>query len=122
MVPVLLPVGGVDDEQELVFVEAVEVGVVDRAARLGGDEGVLRLVQVQGRGVVAQRPLKKGQCPGAADDEAPHVRHVEQTRVTSGGQMLLHRAGGVGEGHVPAREVDHLAAQGDVAGVEGGLE
>ena len=57
--PVLLAVGGVHDEQVLVLVEAVEVGVVYGAAGRGGHDRVLRLQWVERLGVVGEDVLQE---------------------------------------------------------------
>ena len=108
VVPVLLPVGGVDDQQVLVRQEAIQVGVVDSTAGLGGNDRVLGLADVQGAGVVGQHVLQERHGAGAANDETPHVRDVEQAGVLARRQVLLDDAG-VLDRHVPAGEVDHRA-------------
>ena len=119
VVPVLVPVGGVDDQQVLALDEAVEVGVVDGAAGLGRHHRVLRLQEVERLGVVGQHVLEEGGGAGTAQHEAAHVRDVEQAGAAAGGEVLGDDAGRVLDGHVPAAEVDHPGAGGDVLGVEG---
>ncbi len=112
--PVFLPVGRVDHQQVLVLDEAVEVGVVDRAAGSRGNERVLGLAYLQSGGIVAQNMLQEGKRTRAADGEAPHVGDVEQAGGAPRGQVLGDHSGGIHEGHVPAAEVHHLGAEGDV--------
>ncbi len=119
VVPVLVPVGGVDDEQVLAVDEAVEVGVVDGAAGLGGHHRVLRLEQVEGLGVVGEHVLQEGRRARPAQHEAAHVRDVEEAGARAGGEVLGDDAGGVLDRHVPAAEVHHPGAGGDVLRVEG---
>ena len=116
--PVLVAVGGVDDEQELVLDEAVQVGVVDRAASLGGDDRVLRLQRVQRLAVVRQDVLEEGDGAAPAEHEAPHVRDVEQACGAPGREVLGDDPGRILHGHLPAREVDELRAGGGVPLVE----
>ena len=85
-----------------------------------GDEGVLGLADFQSRSVVAEDALEKFKRLRAAKDESAHVRHVEQPRVTTSGQVLGDDSGGVHERHLPAGEVDHLGAESDVTIVERG--
>ena len=86
--------------------------------RLVGDDRVLRLADVECGGVVGEHVLQEGQRVGAADHEAPHVRHVEQPRPAARGQVLADDAAGVLDRHLPAGEVDDLAAGRDVPFVE----
>ncbi len=46
-IPVLLPVPGVDDEEVVIVVNAVQVGVVEGTTLLIADEGVVRLTDVE---------------------------------------------------------------------------
>ena len=108
VLPVLLPVGGVDDQQVLVLDEAVEVGVVDGAAGRRGDDRVLRLADVERGGVVGEDVLEERQGVGAAEDEAAHVGDVEEPGAAACRQVLGDDARRVLEGHLPAGEVDHL--------------
>ena len=119
VVPVLVPVGRIDDEQVLPGGETVEVGVVDGTARLRGDHRVLRLQEVECFGVVAEYVLQERRRSRPAEDEAAHVRNVEQPGAAAGGEVLGDDAGRVLHRHVPAAEVDHPGAGGDVLGVEG---
>ena len=115
VLPVLEAVGRVDDEQVLVVDEAVQIGVVDGAAALVGDDRVLRLADLEGGGVVGQDVLQEGQRVGAADEEAPHVGDVEQAGRPAGREVLGDDAAGVVERHLPAGEVDHAPAGRHVA-------
>ena len=119
VVPVLVAVGRVDDEEVLAVDEAVEVGVIDCAAGLGGHHRVLRLQQVEGFGVVGEHVLQEGRRAGAAQYEAAHVRDVEEAGAAAGGEVLGDDAARVLDRHVPAAEVDHPGAGGDVLRVEG---
>ena len=57
---------------------------------------------------------RKRERARAADGEPAHVGDVEQAGVAAGGEMLRDHAGGVHERHLPAGEVHHLGAEGDV--------
>ena len=104
-------VGRVHHQQVLAFLEPVEVGVVQGAAGLCGDQGVLSLPHVQSGGVVGEDALEERKGPGATQGEPTHVGHVEQAGTAPCGQMFLHHSGRVHDGHVPAGELHHLGAQ-----------
>jgi hypothetical protein len=110
VLPVLLSVGGVDDQQVLVLVEAVQVGVVDRPARRRGHHGVLRLANLEAGGVVGEHVLEERQGVGPAQGEASHVRDVEETRPPTRRQVLADDARWILDGHLPAGELDQLRA------------
>jgi len=116
--PVLVAVGGIDDEHVLVVNEAVQVRVVDGPAGRGRHDRVLRLEGVERLAVVAEHVLEERDRAATADDEASHVRDVEQAGVASRGEMLGEDAGRIVQRHLPAREVDELRPGGDVSAVE----
>ena len=80
-VAVVVDTGRVDDKQEMVVVEPVGDQVVDRAAALVEEEGVLRLADVDAAQVVREHRLEGLQRGGAAHLELAHVAHVEDARV-----------------------------------------
>ena len=69
--------------------------------------------------VVGQQPLEVIGGAGALDVEAPHVAQVEHSRDRPHREVLVADRG-VLLGQIPAAEVDHPPAEGDVLGVEGG--
>ena len=119
VLPVLVPVGGVHDQQVLAGDEVVEVRVVHRAAGLGRHHRVLRLQRIESLGVAGEHMLQERDGAGAAEHEAAHVRDVEETASAPRREVLRDDAGGVLHRHLPAAEVDHLRAGGDVLVVEG---
>ena len=62
--------------------------------------------------------LQEAQCASSSDNETPHVGDIEKAGVPARGQVLLHDAAGVVQRHVPAGEVDHPGAQGDMSAVK----
>ena len=119
MLPVFGAVGGIDDQQELIGLKAVQVRIIHGPAGGAGDDRVLGRQLVERGGVVREAMLKEGQCAPAANYKSPHVRHIEQARTLARSQVFSHDASWVLDGHVPAAEVDHLRAQRDVPGVQG---
>ena len=119
VVPVLVPVGRVDHEEVLAVDVAVEVGVVDCPAGLGGHHRVLRLERIEGFRVVGEHVLQEGRRAGTAQYEPAHVRDVEKAGAAAGGEVLGDDAARVLDRHVPAAEVHHPGAGGDVLRVEG---
>ena len=107
-IPILVAIGSVDDQQVLVFAEPVEVGVVDGAAGIRGNEGVLRLTHLQSTCAVGQHLQKKRLGPLPAHHESAHVRDIEKAAPASGGEVLANDAGFVLHRHVPAAEGNHL--------------
>jgi hypothetical protein len=122
MLEILLAVRRVHDQQILIGLEPVEVGIVEGSAVLVGDQRVLRAggTVVECLGVVRERVLEERQRVAAADPKPSHVRHVEDAGVATDGQVLGDRAGRVLEWHLPARERDDPRAELDVAVVEDG--
>ena len=120
---VLVRVGGVDHQQVPVLLEAVEVGVVHRAARFIGDDGVLGLIEVQGHDVAGENVLEEGDHLRALHQNAAHVGHVEETACVAGVEVLGDNVGGVLDGHLPSAEIHHGGPCGHVDVVElGALE
>ena len=115
---VLLCIGGVHHQQEPVLLESVQVGVVDGAAVLIGDDAVLGLVDLQRHDVAGQNVLQEGHTLRALHQQAAHVGHVEQAAGVAGVQVLGNDAGGVLDGHFPSAEVHHLGAGGHMDIVE----
>ena len=114
-------VGGIDHEQEVVVGQPVHQQVVDESA-FGGRQGrVLRLAGLEPVRVVGRYPLHGGEGVGPRHLDLAHVADVEQPRRPPHGQVLLGNAG-VLDGHLPPRERHHLRAQGDVTGMQGGLQ
>ena len=119
VVPIAVSVRGVDDQQILALREAVEIGVVDGTAGIGRHHRVLSLQEVERLGVVAEHVLQERDRAGTTEHEAAHVRDVEEAGAAASGKVLGDDPGRILDGHVPAAEVDHPGAGGDVLGVEG---
>ena len=115
---VLVDVAGVDDQQVFALLKAVEVHVVDDAALLVGDQGVLGLVHIQGKHVAGEDVLQEPDVLRALDVQAAHVADVEDPAVAAAVQVLGHNAGGVLDGHFPSAEVHQSGPGGHMGVVE----
>ena len=114
---VALPVRGVDDQEVAAGLDPIDDQVVDDAARLVRQQGVLRPADLDLVDVVREQRLE--QFPGGRplDVELPHVRHVEHAAVLADGAMLRDDAL-VLDRHLPSGEGHHPGARRDVALVE----
>ena len=116
---VLRDVAGVDDEEEVRGAEAIDQQVVHEGALRRQEAGVLRLPDLQLRGVVGRDALDRGERVLAGDLDLAHVADVEQPRARADRHVLGDdAAAGVFDRHVPAAEGDHFGARGAVAGIE----
>ena len=106
-------VGRVRDQEDLLVGAAVGDEVVDDAAVVVADEGVLRLA---GRDLVqvrAQAAVDEGSSAGPAHRDLAEVAHVEDADRRPYGRVLGQHAGtGVLERHRPAAERGELGAEG----------
>ena len=100
-------------------VEAVDEAVVERAAVLLADDGVLRLADLETGRVVRGDVLDQAERVTAADLELSHVGDVEQAGVIADGPVFGEDAGGVLDRHLEARKGDELRAEPPVLLVEG---
>ena len=107
---VLFRVRRIYDKQEPFLFKAVEIGVVDGGAVLGGDDAVLRHVEVQTLDVAAEHMLQKGNAVRALDEHAAHMGDVKEAAGMAGIQVLRHNAAGVLDGHLPSAEIHHRGA------------
>jgi hypothetical protein len=114
MPPIGLPVGGIDHQKVFIRREAVEIGVVEGAPMTVGDHRVMCKTGIQGGGVVGKDVLQERERPGTADDETTHVGYVEDPGPLPRREMFFHNAGSILERHMPAAEIDHRRAKGDV--------
>ena len=115
---ILVNVAGVDHQQELLFLKAVQIYVIDGIAVLIGHDGILGLVHVQGQDIAGNDVLQERDPIGAFNDQTAHVRHVEDAAGTAAVQMLGHNAGGVLNGHFPSAEVHQSGAGRHMRGIE----
>ena len=101
------------------MLELVAEEVVEDAAVLLGQDGILRPVLGDLRDVVGQDPLQErlGAGPGRLD--LPHVADVEDPGPLPHGHVLLADAR-VLDGHLPAGERDELRTRRDMPVVQGG--
>ena len=107
---VLIGVGGVHHQQQVIFVEAIEVCVIHGGAVLIGDDAVLGHVQIQCVYVAGKHMLQESHPVGACDYKAAHVGYVKEAACVAGIQMLGHYAGGVLDGHFPSAEIHHCGS------------
>ena len=117
---VLVLVAAVDHEQKVVGREAVDEHVVHERPVRSRQRGVVRLVHLQPRGVVAGNVLHGSQGVLAGDLDLAHVRDVEEPGGRPHGQMLGDDAR-VFDRHFPPGEGHHPGAESDVGCVKRGL-
>src|SRR5262249_35866699 len=110
-VEVLAGVRRVDDDEELVVTALVEDAVVDDAAARPAQQRVGRLAGRRGGHGVRGQPIDELAGARPADVRLTHVRDVEQADRLAHRLVLLDRARGVRDRHVPAAEVDHARAE-----------
>ena len=125
---VLLRGARVDDQQIVVFAQAVHEDVVDEGALRREQRGVVRLPIHEARRVVHGDVLDSSKRAGTAKLDLAHVAHVEETdggahRHVLPNQSNAEAAGGSGvfDGHIPSAEVDHLCLERAMRGVQRGL-
>ena len=109
---VLVRIAGVDYQQIPVLLEAVQVGVVHRAAVFIGNNGILGLIQVQSHDVAAQYVLEEWDSLGPLYHNAAHVGHIKDAAGVAGIQVLRHDIRGVLDGHFPPAEIHHCRSCG----------
>ncbi len=110
MPPVFLRVGCVHDEQIVVLIEAIQIGVVDQASLFIRHQRVLRLPGLEGFRVVRQHVLQKRNLVRSLEPEPAHVADVEQSAELARCQMFLENAGLILHRHVPTAEINHFCA------------
>ena len=119
---VLVARAGVHDDAEVLCIAEVSDQVVDHAAALVEHAAVERLAGIlQLRDVVREQIAQVVARPRAADIGDEHVRDVEHAGVAPHGVMLFDLRAVV-DRHVPAAEVHHAGARGDVRFVQRRLE
>jgi hypothetical protein len=115
---VLVVVGGVGDRHEAVGRDAIGEEVVQHAAVVAAQDGVLSSADGDLRDVVGQQALQQVLGLQAAGLDLAHVRDVEQPAGGANGDVLLADPG-VLHGHLPPREGHELRARVDVAVEQG---
>ena len=111
---VLVDVRGVDDQPEVVFFKAIQVGVIHRGAVRGLDDAVLAPVQFQSTDVAGDHVLQEGKTVFSFDQDAAHVGHIKDAAGMAGVQMLGYDAFRVLDRHLPAAEIHHGGAGSDM--------
>jgi hypothetical protein len=117
---VFVDITAVDDQHEVAGRKAIHEHVVDKRAVGCGQRGIVRLIHLKARGVVARDVLHRGEGVLAGNLDLAHVRHVEESGAGADSQVLG-RDAGILHGHVPAAKGDHPRAKGDVNSVKRGL-
>ena len=112
--PVLVDVGGIDDEEELVVVDLVDEQVVDRAAVVVAHHAVEDLTVGGAGDVVDEDVVDVFFSLGAFDANLAHVADVENADVMAHCVVLL-GDGAVLDGHIEASEGAHEGAELDMA-------
>ncbi|MNI31589.1 hypothetical protein D3C73_854760 [compost metagenome] len=114
---------GVDHHAPFVGGEEIDDQVVDDAALRVQHAGIQRLAGHGQLGdVVGDQALQEGEGVRAGNVDVQHVRHVEHASVLAHRVVFL-KLRAVGQGHVPAAEIDHSGAGGDVfVGQRGAFE
>ncbi len=103
-------VGRVGDDQVAVAAEPVGEEVVEHAALLVAEAGVLGATDLDLRHVVGEHPLQEGERAGALDLDLAHVRDVEHARVRAHRGVLLADTL-VGDRHLPTGKGNELGAE-----------
>ena len=116
---ILVLVGAVHDHHQVVGV-AVHEAIVHERALLGEDAGVVHLADRERGHVVGRHVADELDGLRPADDELPHVTHVEHAAAIAHGVVLGGDARGVLDRHLEAGEAHQLGAGRDVHVVEGG--
>ena len=120
-VPVLLRIGGIDHQEVFRLFETVEVGVVDRSAGFIGQDSVLSLPRLHGKGIIGQGILQEGQGALPGDPEPSHVGDVKEAAGPARGEVLLHNSRFVVQGHLPTPEINHVGPMTLVPGIQSGF-
>src|SRR5690606_34811628 len=105
---------GVHDQAPRIGAEVVDNEIVDDTATLVEHARVDRLARLgEPLDVVGQQRAQEGLGIGPFDVDIEHVRHVEHTGSAAHRVVFLDLRT-VSHGHVPAAEIDHAGAGGDV--------
>jgi hypothetical protein len=114
---ILVLVGGVDAEEVVVVGNLVDQDVVDEAAVVVEQAGVVGLSGFQFGDRVGRHVIREPAGFGAADLDFAHMADVEDAGRGTHCVVLFDDAG-VLDGHVPASEIDHLGAQRAMDGIQ----
>ena len=102
-------VRGIAYDEEAHGIEPVDVGVIDDAAVVVAEERVVAAAFIQRRDVVGHGAAHRARGIGAGDEEAAHVRDIEDAGAVSDGVVLFDDAP-VLDGHRPSGEGDDARA------------
>ena len=107
---ILLAVARVHDPPVVIGRAAVDDEVVDDAALVIAEHGVLDVAVIHAGDVGGDDLLDVGDSVGALQAKLTHVGNIEQAGLFTHGHVLGDDAGGVLDGHQEAAEFDDLAA------------
>ena len=107
---VLLAVARVHDQPVVIVGAAVDDEVVDDAALVIAEHGILDVAILHIGDVGGDDLLDVGDSVGALQAKLTHVGNIEQAGLFTHGHVLGNDAGGVLDGHQEAAEFDDLAA------------
>ena len=107
---VLIDIGGIDDEEELVVRHLVDKQIVHGAAILMQHHAIVYLAHGSTGNVVGEDVLHELLRLGTAHQHLAHVAHVEHAACLAHGIVLVHDVG-VLDGHLKAPERHHLGTQ-----------
>ena len=110
-------VARVGDDESVVIVDAIDDEIVDHATTVVAEQVVLRLPGSDAVEVVRDHRVEPRDRARPDHLGVAHVRDVEDADVFAHGGVLGDGAD-VLDRHVPAAEVGHLGAEGDMAGVQ----
>jgi hypothetical protein len=117
---VFVAIRSVDHDEVVTSTHAIDEDVIDEAGRRIEKTVVLRAAILEPRDVVAGRALQERLGVLTFHQNLAHVRHIEESGTLSHRLMLVEDAGEL-HGQFPASEIDHLAAELVLDGVEGRL-
>ena len=108
---VLVAVARIDDQPVVVGGTAVNDEIVNNAARVVAEHGVLDVAVLHGGDVRGDELLHVCDRVGALEPQLAHVRHVKESRLLPHGHVLGEHTGGVLHGHQKAAELNDLSAR-----------
>ena len=118
--PILDPSSGVHHQHEVIG-HTIDDEIVENTTVLGTHRRVLALPHRQTLRIVYAHELHQIESLGAADQELPHVRNVEDTAHLTHGPVLSRNPSRVLDRHLIAGKRHHLGPETKVHIVEGGL-
>jgi hypothetical protein len=106
---IFVGVRGIDDKQEVFGVEAIDEQVINDAALLVGQGGILHLIVIELGHIVGRQLLEQREGVIPDDFDFAHMRNVEETGSLAYRHMFGDRSA-ILHGHLPAGKVNHATA------------